>query len=103
MPERKGKHTVLLGSRPTVLGHAAAVGKKESEGPLCSEFDATFEDTTLGEKSWEKAESALAREAFTRALDKAGFAPSQPPTRKKCLMAPDPTASTTVSATERTA
>ena len=77
MPERKGIATVLLSSRPTILGHAAVVGKKEGDGPLRSEFDAIFEDTTLGEKTWEKAESALCREAFTRALDKAGFAPSQ--------------------------
>lgn len=31
----------------------------------------------MGEKSWEKAESALQREAFSRALNKAGYSPSQ--------------------------
>lgn len=77
MPERKGKYTIQLSGRPTILGHAAVVGKKESEGPLGNAFDAAFEDTGMGEKTWEKAESALLREAFTRALDKAGFAPSQ--------------------------
>ena len=77
MPERKGQFTVTLSSRPTILGHASVVGKKEGEGPLGRYFDYIFEDTTLGEKTWEKAESALQREAFTRALDKAGMSPSQ--------------------------
>ena len=77
MPERKGQYTVTLSSRPTILGHAAVVGKKEGEGPLARTFDAVFEDTTLGEKTWEKAQSTLQREAFSRALDKAGFTPSQ--------------------------
>ena len=59
MPERKGQYTVMLSSRPTVLGYAAVVGKKEGEGPLGRVFDAVFDDTTMGEKTWEKAESAL--------------------------------------------
>ncbi len=77
MPERKGQFTITLSSRPAILGHAAVVGKKEGEGPLGRYFDAVFDDTRMGEKTWEKAESALQREAFTRALDKAGFTPSQ--------------------------
>lgn len=77
MPERKGQYTVTLSSRPTILGYAAVVGKKEGEGPLGRYFDYIFEDTTLGEKSWEKAESAMQRESFTRALNKAGLSPSQ--------------------------
>lgn len=75
MPERKGQYTVMLSSRPTVLGYAAVVGKKEGEGPLGRVFDAVFDDTTMGEKTWEKAESAFQKEAFTRALNKAGFSP----------------------------
>lgn len=77
MPERKGQFTVTLSGRPSILGYAAVVGKKEGEGPLASYFDQIFEDTTMGEKSWEKAESALQREAFTRAVNKAGLSPSQ--------------------------
>ena len=77
MPERKGQFTVTLSSRPSILGYAAVVGKKEGEGPLGRYYDYIFEDTTLGEKTWEKAESAMQREAFTRALDKAGLSPSQ--------------------------
>lgn len=77
MPERKGQYTVTLSGRPSILGYAAVVGKKEGEGPLATFFDQIFEDTTMGEKSWEKAESAFQREAFTRAVNKAGLSPSQ--------------------------
>ncbi len=77
MPERKGQYTVLLSNRPRVVGYAAVVGKKEGEGPLSSCFDCIFEDTTMGEKSWEKAESALQKEAFSRAVAKASVSPSQ--------------------------
>lgn len=77
MPERVGQFTVSLSNQPTVLGHGAVGGKKEGEGPLGQEFDAVFTDTRLGEDTWEQAESALQREALTRALDKAGISPSQ--------------------------
>ena len=77
MPERRGLYTITLSNQPTILGRAAVVGKKEGEGPLGKEFDAVFEDTRLGEKTWEKAESALQKEALTRALDRAGLSPSQ--------------------------
>ncbi len=77
MPERHGKYTVTLSNSPTILGRGAVGGKKEGQGPLGKEFDAVFEDTHLGEKTWEKAESALQREALTRALDRAGLSPSQ--------------------------
>ena len=77
MAERKGQATVLLSNRPTILGAAAVVGKKEGEGPLGACFDRVFEDTTLGTDSWEQAESALQRHAVQSALNKAGFSPSQ--------------------------
>jgi len=77
MPERKGQYTVSLSNRPRILSNAAVVGKKEGEGPLSRSFDMIFDDTTMGEKTWEKAESALQREAFTRALNKSGLSPSQ--------------------------
>lgn len=77
MPERKGQYTVQLSNRPMILSHAAVVGKKEGEGPLGKEYDYVFEDTTLGEKTWEKAESDLQKDAVTRALNKAALSPSQ--------------------------
>lgn len=71
MPIRTGRYVLTLPSRPVVTGSAAVVGKKEGEGPLGQEFDHIFTDTTMGESSWEKAESALVREAVIRALAKA--------------------------------
>ena len=69
MPERTGEHTIVLSGRPRVLGYASAVGKKEGEGPLGGGFDLVFDDARLGEKTWEKAESRLQKEALNRALD----------------------------------
>lgn len=77
MPERRGKNTIVFSRGPTVLGRGAVVGKKEGEGPLGQEFDAVFADARLGEKTWEKAESALQREAMSRALARAGIRAAQ--------------------------
>lgn len=62
---------------PAVVSTAAVVGKKEGEGPLGKRFDAVFTDTTLGEKTWEKAESRLQVEALQRALTKGSLTPGQ--------------------------
>lgn len=71
MPIRQGRYTLVLPSRPSFAGNAAVVGKTEGQGPLKNEFDYIFEDDTLGEASFEKAESSLQREAIIRALSKA--------------------------------
>lgn len=76
MAMRAGRYTITLPSRPTVLGFGAVGGKKEGEGPLAAEFDHIFEDSTLGEASWEKAESKLHREAVLYALSKAQKSPA---------------------------
>jgi len=76
MPIRTGRSVLTLPSRPCATGFAAVAGKKEGEGPLGSGFDFIYEDTTLGEKSWEKAESYMLRDAVQRALDKASLSPS---------------------------
>ena len=55
MGKRMGRYTVVMERKPAILGYAAICGKKESEGPLGAAFDLTYEDTTLGEKIWEKA------------------------------------------------
>ena len=72
MGKRMGRYTVIMEHKPAILGYAAICGKKESEGPLGAAFDLTYEDTTLGEKSWEKAESRLQKEAVNCAMKKAG-------------------------------
>ncbi len=66
-----GKQTFVLQAPPSFAGHACIVGKKEGEGPLRDSFDLISADPFLGEKSWERAESALVKKAVGAALDKA--------------------------------
>lgn len=68
--------TITLPTAPSIASYAAAVGKKEGEGPLGSCFDYISEDVTLGESSWEKSESKLQQFAFTNALSKGNFSES---------------------------
>lgn len=71
----KGK-TYFFDSPPVVLGSAGVVGKKEGEGPLRKDFDAIFDDTTMGQDSFELAESAMLHDAIIRALSDADKSPS---------------------------
>ena len=73
MPTRLGKYTLRLDTAPCILGNAAVVGKKEGQGPLKDEFDEIIDDGTLGEDSWEKAESALQKRAVEKAIEKSGI------------------------------
>lgn len=77
MPERIGRYTLNLPSRPGVIGYAAVVGKNEGEGPLGEEFDYIYENAAAGENSWEKAESVIHGNAVSRAISKAGLSPEQ--------------------------
>ena len=74
MIKRTGKQTLLLPSRPAVLGYASVVGQKEGEGPLRDCFDDISDDSYFGEKTWEKAESRMLRRCFDLACGKAGLA-----------------------------
>lgn len=74
MPQRIGRYTIGL-QNAAVKGYASVVGKKEGEGPLARDFDAISEDTTFGQKTWEKAESAIQKSVLSRALNKAGTTP----------------------------
>ncbi len=75
--KRIGKYTIALEQTPKIIGYAAVVGKKEAEGPLGALFDRSYKDTTLGESSWEKAESRLQTEAVELALRKALLTPAE--------------------------
>ena len=76
MAKRIGRYTLKMENMPYIQGYASVCGKKESEGPLGRHFDYTFNDTTLGESSWEKAESKLQSEAVNLALKKASVTSS---------------------------
>ena len=73
---QKGK-TLLLEGGAAIVQSAAVAGKKEGEGPLADTFDRIVRDPYAGQKSWEKAESELQKQAVTLALQKAGLEPGQ--------------------------
>lgn len=72
MAQRIGKRTLGLLNHPVITASAGVAGKKEGEGPLGKDFDYIFDDTTAGEKTWEKAESTIHKEAIIRAKEKSG-------------------------------
>ena len=74
--KKLGRQTVALAHPPSVAGHANVVGKKEGEGPLADSFDQINQDDSFGEKTWEKAETAMQKLALSSALDKAGLSAS---------------------------
>jgi stage V sporulation protein AD len=69
--------TYLFDSPPVIIGSAGVVGKKEGEGPLRDDFDAIFDDTSMGQDSYELAESAMLHDAIIRALTDARKSPSE--------------------------
>lgn len=72
-----GKQTVRLSNPPSIIGSACVVGKKEGEGPLSDSFDYINEDSYFGVETWEKAEVAMQKQAFSLALNKANIPPSK--------------------------
>ena len=72
MAQKLGECTLLLKDAVNILSYASVVAKKEGEGPLKEWFDVISEDTHLGEKTWEKAESKLQKTAVERAVAKSG-------------------------------
>ncbi len=76
MPFKIGKATYILTNTPSIEAFASVASKKELEGPLAEYFDVVNEDSTFGEKSWEKAESRMQKDAINKALDKADLSPS---------------------------
>ena len=76
MPTKRiGQRTVALSQPPSVLSFAAVGGKFEAAGPLGDRFDETCPDSFFGERTWEKAESAMQKRALQHALDKARLKP----------------------------
>ena len=72
MATRRGK-TIITEIKPKILSFASVVGKNEGKGPLAGEFDEICEDTTMGEDSWEKAESLYLKTAINKAISKSNL------------------------------
>ena len=71
MENHRGRKSVVFPRPPVILAHASVAGKKEAQGPLRDTFDLTSQDTTFGQKSWEKAETQMQKTALRLALEKA--------------------------------
>jgi stage V sporulation protein AD len=71
--KRSAGRTVRFKKPPSVISGACVVGKKEGEGPLAETFDIIENDSFFGERTWERAESAMQRRALNAALEKAGL------------------------------
>ena len=73
MNKRIGRRTFRLSRPPAVIAHACVGGRHEGNGPLSPWFDELSQDSFFGEKTWEKAESAMQKRVLARALEKAGM------------------------------
>ena len=73
--KRIGRRTIALSHPPSVLSFANIGGKFEGSGPLANYFDETDTDSFFGEKTWEKAESAMQKKVLQRAMGKARLKP----------------------------
>ncbi|MBR0282421.1 MAG: stage V sporulation protein AD, partial [Oscillibacter sp.] len=71
--KRLGRQTVALENPPAVIASANIGGKMEGQGPLAQWFDEWEEDSFFGQKTWEKAESAMQKRTLRRAVERAGL------------------------------
>lgn len=71
--KRIGKQTVMLKNPPSIKATASIVGPQEGQGDLKQCFDYIIPDEMWGEDSWEKAESKLVRETFSKVLQNANL------------------------------
>ena len=71
--QKRGRQTFFPVSPPVITGYGSAAGSKEQAGPLGGRFDHICADDRFGQKSWEKAESAMQQLALDKALQRAGL------------------------------
>ena len=72
MKNKLGKQTISFPCMPRIVGSGSIVGEKEGKGPMAKWFDMILEEDTYGEKTWEKAESKMLKQAILMALQKSG-------------------------------
>ena len=70
--KKMGKQSYGINTPVCITGYACIGGKKEGQGPFGAHFDYITDDGYYGEKTWEKAESKMQKEAASRAVTKAG-------------------------------
>ncbi len=59
-----GDATVKFQDDIYIISTASVVGSKEADGPLRDYFDKIVPDNTMGEETWEKAESKFVEVGF---------------------------------------
>lgn len=72
MKNKLGRQTLVFRNKPVITGECCVVGTREGRGPLKEYFDVILEDDMYGEKTWEKAESMMLKNAILTAVRKAG-------------------------------
>lgn len=70
MGKKLGNRTLKFEKNIYILSYANIVGKFEGEGPLSNYFDVIVNDEYYGEKTYEKAEMKLQKNALNLALQK---------------------------------
>jgi len=65
---REGKYTLKFTNLPVLAGTYTVAGPIEGQGPLGRYFDLVYEDSLLGENTWEKAEVRMLHEAVDGVL-----------------------------------
>lgn len=71
--KRLGSQTLMFDTPINIISSASIVGPKESEGPMAKYFDKCLEDEFWQEKTWEKAESKIIKEAVNASVVKSGL------------------------------
>lgn len=66
--KKMGLQTVKFQNPPSILATASIVGPKEGQGPLKDYFDIILNDNMYQEKSWEKSERKMLKEAVEMAI-----------------------------------
>ena len=72
MEKKIGRQTLRLAQPPAIVAHACIGGRHEGQGPLAEWFDELSQDAFFGEKTWEKAESAMQKRGAVPGLGKGG-------------------------------
>ena len=75
--QKLGTQTIKFDNPISILETASIVGPKEAEGPMAKYFDKCLEDEFWGEKTWEKAESKIIKEAVNSSIIKSKIPASE--------------------------
>lgn len=68
-----GQQSWKFAKEPKIVSTATVVGPDEGEGPLGSTFDVVHDELDIGEKTWEKAEREILKQATQKAIQKANL------------------------------